>query len=159
MSDMIQTVWSPAEQVLRTCISGILQLEHIEVWNHSLEQASRQIPNHLTFTMLVDIYDYEVSEQDKAVHMQQRVVIPTFLTRPGFEVGFFRLFDVQNTIKPDSDRARCIAVAHVHHDCDKMALYNQNLGRSTERFFCHRSEAENWLHTVTLRNRIPDESV
>jgi hypothetical protein len=27
-----------------------------------------------------------------------------------------------------------------------MALYNQNLGQATERFFGHLSDAEEWLH-------------
>lgn len=145
MSNMIQTTWNPVEQILRTRISGVLRPEQVEEWERSLEQASNQIPNTVNFAMLVDIQGYEVSEQDKAVHQQQRVVIPTFLARHGFEVGFFQLFEVQNTITPDPDRACCIAVAHVHHDCNKMALYNHNLGRSTERFFCRLSEAEEWL--------------
>jgi hypothetical protein len=55
------------------------------------------------------------------------------------------MFDVRNTIPIDPDRARCVAVAHVHHECEKMALYNQNLGRATERFFFHLSDAEEWL--------------
>ncbi|MBD2072557.1 hypothetical protein H6F86_01225 [Phormidium sp. FACHB-592] len=145
MTEIMHTTWNPTEQILRTRISGVLNQEQVEAWEQSLEQMSRQIPKHLNFTMLVDIQGYEVSEQDKAVHQQQRVVIPTFLARHGFEVGFFRLFEVQNTIPPSPDRARCVAVAHVHHDCNKMALYNQNLGRSNERFFCQLSEAEAWL--------------
>ncbi|MEP0914926.1 hypothetical protein NDI45_28940 [Leptolyngbya sp. GB1-A1] len=145
MAEIMHTTWNSTEQILRTRISGILHQEQVEAWEQSLEQVSRQIPKHLDFTMLIDIQGYEVSEQDKAVHQQQRVVIPTFLARHDFEVGFFRLFEVQNTISPNLDRARCVAVAHVHHDCNKMALYNQNLGRSNERFFCQLSEAEAWL--------------
>ncbi len=142
----MHTTWDSTKQILRTRISGRLHQEQVEAWERSLEQVSRQIPKHLNFTMLIDIQGYEVSEQDKVVHQQQRVVIPTFLAKHGFEVGFFRLFEVQNTIPPNPDRARCIAAAHVHHDCNKMALYNQNLGRSNERFFCQLSEAEAWLH-------------
>jgi hypothetical protein len=144
-TEIMHTTWDSTEQILRTRISGVLHQEQVEAWKQSLEQMSRQIPKHLNFTMLIDIQGYEVSEQDKAVHQQQRVVIPTFLARHGFEVGFFRLFEVQNTIPPNPNRARCVAVAHVHHDCNKMALYNQNLGRSSERFFCQISEAEAWL--------------
>ncbi|MBD1912077.1 MULTISPECIES: hypothetical protein [unclassified Leptolyngbya] len=149
MLNPIQTVWSPEENILRTHIAGIVNHEQVEEWKQTLERESRKIPNHLSFSMLVDIQGYEVSEQDPAVHQQQRVIIPTFLARHGFEVGFFRLFDIQNTIPPDPDRACCTVVAYVHHDCNKMALYNQNLGRAVERFFCRLSEAEVWLQQNT----------
>lgn len=145
MPNIIQTTWNSIEKVLCTRVSGILQQEEVEAWERSLERTSSEIPQDLDFVMLVDIQGYEVSEQDKAIHQKQRVIIPTFLARHGFEVGFFRLFEIQNTITPDPNRARCTAVAYVHHDCDKMALYNQNLGRTVERFFCDRSEAEGWL--------------
>ncbi len=141
----IQTEWRPVEQILLTRVAGILRQEQVEEWERDLERTSRQIPKNLTFVMLVDIRGYEVSEQEREVHQLQRIIIPTFLARHGFEVGFFRLFDVRNTIPIDPDRARCVAVAHVHHDCEKMALYNQNLGRATERFFCNLSDAEEWL--------------
>jgi hypothetical protein len=121
----IQTDWQLEERILRTRLSGILQPEDLETWEQQLEDLSRQIPKHFDFAMLVDIRGYEVSEQDKALHQRQRVIIPTLLARHGFEVGFFRLFEVQNTISLDPERARCRVVAHVHHDCDKMALYNQ----------------------------------
>jgi hypothetical protein len=37
------------------------------------------------------------------------------------------------------------AVAHVHHDRDKMDRYNELLRTSTEQFFCDRSAAATWL--------------
>ena len=98
--------------------------------------------------MLIDIRGYEVSEQDRELHQAQRAIIPTFLARHGFEVGFFRLFNVENTIAPDPARARCVAAAHVHHDGAKMDLYNQQIATDRERFFRDPAEAEAWLRAV-----------
>ena len=83
----IQTEWRPVEQILLTRVAGILRQEQVEEWERDLERTSRQIPKNLTFVMLVDIRGYEVSEQERDVHQLQRIIIPRFLARHGFEVG------------------------------------------------------------------------
>lgn len=140
--------WSAEERVLRTRLAGVLQREEVYTWQRRLESAAGQIPSGEPFFMLVDISGYEVGEQALDVHKAQREVIPIFLARHGFEVGFFRLMDVQNTIPPDPERGRCLAVVHVHHDCTKMERYRELLGSDREQFFCERSAAEGWLRNT-----------
>jgi len=70
------------------------------------------------------------------------------LAKHSFTVGYFKMFDVENTIPPDPSLATCIAVAHVHHDGNKMDRYNETLGRDVEQFFTDASDAHQWLCSV-----------
>ncbi len=151
MDTLVRTEWSPAEGILRTRLSGVLTPEQVQRWREEIDRAGESIPAGREFGMLVDIRGYEVSEQDPAVHRVQREIVPTFLARHGFEVGFFRLFEVENTIARDPTRARCVAVAHVHHDRAKMELYTEKLGTEREGFFPGPGEAEAWLREAMRR--------
>ena len=144
---LFNTDWNATTSVLATRLSGVLSPDHVGQWEQELQLASRAVPPDSTFTMLVDIHGYEVDDQDREVHQRQRVVIPTFLARHGFEVGYFRLLDVENTIPADPTLPRCTAVAHVHHDFNKMSLYNEKIGSDVERFFTSRDDAAAWLAT------------
>ena len=141
-------VWTRYEEssgLLRTRVHSVLSSEDVARWEEELDVATRALPASATFRMLVDIRGYEVSEQDPSVHRRQRLVVPTFLARRGMEVGFFRLFEVENTIAAEPDLARCTAVAHVHHDANKLQLYNERLRTEREAFFTDPAEAEAWL--------------
>lgn len=144
----IRTAFAPDAGVLRTRLSGVLSAAEVGAWAADLEQAGRAIAFAHPFRMIVDIRGYEVAEQDPGVHRLQRLVIPTFLARHGFEVGYFRLFEVENSIAAEAGLARCIAVAHVHHDAGKMALYNERLATPAEAFFTDPEEAEAWIRSA-----------
>lgn len=70
------------------------------------------------------------------------------LAKHAFEVGYFKLFAVKNTIPVDPALAHCIAVVHVHHDRNTMDQYNAALAHDTERFFTDEQEALSWLCKV-----------
>ncbi len=125
-------------------VSGVLTLDEVERWAAELDAQWSALRHDRPFVAVIDIRGYEVAEQDRAVHQRQRVVIPSLLARHGFEVGFFRLLEERNTIPADPDRARPVAVAHVHHDASKMARYNELLGTENERFFTDPDEAAQW---------------
>lgn len=109
--------------------------------------------------MLVDIRGYSVSDMDPTVHKVQREVIPLFLASHHFRTGFIDFFGVKGEIAASRDNATCLAVAHVHHDCPKMELYRQTLGREEEGFFCQLPEAEAWLSGFSRNDRrLPEAS-
>lgn len=146
MSDVeIWTEWRKEEGILATRVAGVLRKEDVERWSEGLKGEGASIEPGTPFRMLVDIRGYEVAEQDREVHQAQRVVIPNFLAVHGFVVGFFRLFEAEPEVEADPSKGRCVAVAHVHHDCGKMENYNAQLGRDEERFFCDVGEARAWL--------------
>lgn len=149
MDTLTHTTWSPADGILRTRLSGVLRPDELRDWSDGLERASREIGSGTPFAMLVDLRGYEVGEQDPEIHRVQREIVPTFLARHGFEVGFFRMYEVENTIPPDPSLGRCVAVAHVHHDRNKLELYNERIATARERFFWDAEEAERWLRDAS----------
>ena len=137
------TTHDPATRTLVTSVSGVLTLAEVAEWRDDLARTAGALPPGDEFRALIDIRGYEVADQDRAVHQVMREVVPTFLARHGFAVGFWRLYDA--TPPEPTGAARCRAVAHVHHDGDKMDRYDELLGTVTERFFRDRDAAEAWL--------------
>jgi hypothetical protein len=140
-----QTAW----ELIITRLSGRQTVESIAAWERTLNAVVEMIDPATTFRALVDIRGYEVAEQDREVHMQQRVVIPMWLARHGLTVGFFGLYEIENTIVPSDQAPVCVQVAHVHHDKHKIDRYNELLASERERFFVDRDEALAWLATPT----------
>lgn len=142
------TTWNANDGIVHTRLTGIQTLASIDAWEQSLDDVTASIrfaaPTQ-TFRALVDIRGYEVDEQDRDVHQRQRVVVPLWLARHGLTVGFFGLYEVENTIVPADDAVRCSRVAHVHHDQLKMDRYNELLASERERFFTDPAEAHRWL--------------
>jgi hypothetical protein len=137
------THYDPATRTLVTAVSGVVTLRDVAAWEDDLRRAADEVPEGAEFRALIDIRGYEVADQDRAVHQAMRQVMPTFLARHGFAVGFWGLYGVA---PPEPSRpARCRAVAHVHHDGDKMDRYNELLATATERFFVDRDAASAWL--------------
>ncbi len=99
------------------------------------------------FTMIVDLRGYEV--RDIAAHKEMRTVIPLTLADYGFRTALLDLFDPVDLPLRPARGSICIAVAHVHHDADKMTLYDDRLGRENERFFTDYATADAWLQAIT----------
>jgi hypothetical protein len=144
------TTYYPEDGLLRTRLSGLLRADDVDAWRDGLNRTAAAIPT--PFRMLVDIRGYEVAEQDPSVHRTQREVVPLFLAAHGFRPAFFDLFEAEPP-PPTDGAARCLAVAHVHHDAAKMAGYTERLGRAAERFFTDPGEAEAWLHALDRPQR------
>ncbi len=137
--------WNEDTRILTTRVAGVLTASQVQTWKDRLYQAGRLFPKEGPFKMLIDIQGYEVADQAREVHQVMREVTPVFLASHGFNVGFFSLYEVEPPVAREEASARCIAVAHVHHDADKMERYNELLGTDSERFFCDAGDAELWL--------------
>jgi hypothetical protein len=140
-----QITYEPATETLSSQVSGVLTHAEVDAWRQALAQAAAALPAETEFRALMDIHRYEVADQERAVHAQMREVIPLFLAHRGFVVGFWRLYEASPPAPLPG--ARCRAVAHVHHDSDKMARYNELLATPTEHFFDDRAAALAWLAT------------
>lgn len=142
--------WSAEARLLTTRISGPVSLADVEAWIEGLRAAEDCIPPGEPFRMLIDLRGYEVADVDPEVHKVQREIIPRFLARHGFRAAYLSLFEESEELAIETDGPICAAAAHVHHDCNKMTLYDGRLGRANERFFCDLSEAEEWLAAVEV---------
>ena len=139
------STWQAQTNLLSTRVAGVLTLDEVRRWKEGLEQMARRISKDETFRMLVDIRGYEVADQEREVHQAMREVVPLFLAAHGFRMGFFDLYEEEPPVGRGETSARCVAVAHVHHDAGKMERYNELLARPAERFFTDADEAERWL--------------
>lgn len=153
------SAWDARQGVLRTRFCGVVGIGEVVAWRAGLYTAAAGIPRDTPFKMLVDIRGYSVTDMDPTVHKVQREVIPLFLAGHHFRTGFIDFFGVKGEITASRDNATCLAVAHVHHDCPKMELYRQTLGREEEAFFCQLPEAESWLSGFARNGRpLPEAS-
>jgi DNA-binding transcriptional ArsR family regulator len=144
------TAWRAESRLLITELAGQVTLETVNAWQEELLETSERIPAGSTFTMLVDLRGYEMGEVERSVHRVMREVIPRLLAAFGFRPGYLDLFEPSQEIAVTRQQATCVAVAHVHHDADKMAGYNERLARSNERWFTDRAEAERWIHSLGI---------
>lgn len=142
---IIHNEWSQTGNTLTTRLSGPADLKHVETWRDGLYRAAAMIPEGTRFKMLIDLRGYEVDEIDQEVHKIQRMVLPTFLVEHNHRIAYFKLYPEADEPAVEKRSASCIAVAHVHHDCNKMDLYNTRLSEPGERFFCAIEQAEEWI--------------
>jgi len=142
-----KTEWRDCARILATWLSGPVDLGDVNRWRDDLYDISTHIPAASQFKMLVDLRGYDVDQIAREVHQVQREIIPRFLAGYKFRVALLDLFEVGELSVPERN-AVCTAVAHVHHDCNKMELYDQSLGRPYEYFFCHIADAETWLAKI-----------
>jgi hypothetical protein len=151
------STWDPTRSILRTRFSGPAGIAQVVSWRAGLYAAAAAIPARTVFKLLVDLRGYQVGSMDPSVHKVQRDVIPLFLATYHFRTGFIDFFGVKGEVIPIKEDARCIAVAHVHHEGPKVELYRQTLGRENETFFSQIQEAEAWISATPLGLR-PAES-
>lgn len=140
--------WDPVTGILRTRFPGPAGIAQVVSWRAGLYAAAACLSRETTFKLLVDTRGYNVAEIDPLVHKVQREVIPLFLATHHFRTGLIEFFGLKGEVTAVDGDARCLAVAHVHHECPRTELYRQAMGRDTENFFCLNQEAEAWLAEI-----------
>jgi hypothetical protein len=135
-----------ADNLLVTEVNGALTMDEVRAWRRQLDLLTSRMDQASSFAALVDLSGYEAFDQERQVHQAMREVMPHYLARHGFVVGFWGLYAASPPFQEAGPA--CRAVAHVHHDRDKMDRYNELLRTSTEQFFRDRSAAATWLASV-----------
>ena len=143
----------PTTRTLASHVSGILTLAEVAAWREALHRTIARSADRGAFRALMNIHGYEVADQERTVHAAMRTVIPGFLAEHGLVSGFWGLYEA--TPPAPTSTARCHAVAHVHHDVDKAARYDELLGTTSERFFSDPVAARAWLATVPPPTAVP----
>jgi hypothetical protein len=135
--------WNPADRVLISRLSGIVRMVDVERWKADLGVAVGAIRDGKTFGLLSDLSGYEPA--DLEAHKAMRTVIPLLLAEHGFRTGLVALVGAEEPAVTTTRGITCVAVAHVHHDAGKMALYEEQVGGATERFFTDSAAALVWV--------------
>jgi hypothetical protein len=73
-----------------------------------------------------------------------RVILPRTLAEHGFRTSLLDLYDGELSITC-ARGVECVAIAHVHHDAEKMLILDQRFGCNGERYFADPNVARRWL--------------
>ncbi len=141
------STWDARRKLLVTRLGGDVDLDDVRRWKDALARELDRIDDQTAFKMIVDLRGYEV--RDLAAHKEMRTVIPLTLADYGFRTALLDVFDPVDLPLRQVRGITCIAVAHVHHDADKMTLYDDRLGRENERFFTDYARADAWIEAIT----------
>jgi hypothetical protein len=132
--------WEPENGILATRLSGLPTREDVVRWEAGLRAALAD-SGTASLRILVDLHGYDAVEVPWDVHRRQREVVPRLLRALGHLPGVGS--------RSGADRPpRVLAVAHVHHDRDRMALYEATLASASERYFSDHAQALAWLRAV-----------
>jgi hypothetical protein len=147
MSD-ITVQWDGSGRLLVARLSGTITDADVLRWAEEIQAALAQIPDGATFKLLSDLFGYEPAGLE--AHKAMRGVVPGALAAHGFRTGLIDMVGAPEPAITTTRGVRCVAVAHVHHDANKMALYDERVGRAAERFFSSREAARAWVEQAPL---------
>ena len=141
-----ETGWDAEAATLATRLGGEVSLADVRRWKESLERELARIPDGARFRMIVDLTGYDVG--DLEAHKEMRVVVPLTLAAYGHRTALLDLFDPVDLPIGTTRGITCVAVAHVHHDAEKMRQYDERIARDDERFFTDAASAEAWIRGI-----------
>lgn len=136
--------WDSLIGVLRTDLTGAVTVDDVSVWREQLRGELEKIPDGTTFRMLLNLHGFEPESID--AHKAMRTVVPEILISHGMRPAYIDLFDEKPEVDIKNSRGiLCTAFANVHHDEQKMASYEERIGKPNQKFFNNLASAETWL--------------
>lgn len=148
MTKIITSFWQPAEQMVTTRLSGLLDTADIQYWENTLIETMKQVPDNTDVKMLVDLHGFKAENFE--VHKQYRNIIPLLLARHGYRIGYLDMFP-EATITLSTERGiRAVAMANVHQDETKMKDYQEKFSKLFEQYFTDSTAALAWILSVKL---------
>ncbi|MBM3506526.1 MAG: hypothetical protein FJX64_02165 [Alphaproteobacteria bacterium] len=145
MPTSLACTYDPALRLLTTELIGTVTVADAERWNANVGSALAAIPDGTSFRWLSNMHGYEPA--DLNAHKGMRATIPSALVRHGFLTGYFALTNMPPVPLHYDRGVVCAAIAHVHHDLDKMARYREKIASPTEDFFTDLAAARAWVLT------------
>lgn len=139
----LETIYLAEERLLITQLGGRVTVPEVEKWHNGFNQALAQLEAGQQFKLLVNLTDYD--PVDIPTHKAMRDIIPLKLAQYEFRTALLNLFENVDLPLSSTDSITCQAVAHVHHDADKMNEYRDRLGRANEQFFTDVELATKWI--------------
>lgn len=143
---IIESSWDNDRKLFFTQISGMISFNDVKTWKEDMNQESKNIPPDTEFTFLVDERQYEFENMD--VHKCKRDVIPEFLARYGIILSALPEEDkkalMENT-ELNTKNIRCVAMAMVHHDVDKMLELDKAYGTDQQKYLSDMNAATKFL--------------
>jgi len=138
-----EVAWDAEASLLTTRVRRGLSVDDVAEYGSALSSAIAAIPDGTRFTWLSDATGYEAFA-NRVAHEAYRVILPRTLAEHGFRTSLLDLYDAELPVTCDRGVA-CAAIAHVHHDVEKMLIFDQRFGRDDERYFSDANAARRWL--------------
>jgi dienelactone hydrolase len=138
-----EVTWDAEARLLTTRVPRALSVHEVAGYESALERVIAAVPDQTRFVWLSDATGYEALA-NRAAHEAYRVILPRRLAEHGFRTSLLDLYDAELPTTCARGVA-CTAVAHVHHDAEKMLIFDQRFGRDAERYFSDASAARRWL--------------
>lgn len=148
MTKIINSFWQPAEQLVTTRLSGLLDTADIQYWENTLIGTIKQVPDNTDVKMLVDLHGFKAENFE--VHKQYRNIIPLLLARHGYRIGYLDMFPEATITLSTEQGIRVVAMANVHQDETKMKDYQEKFSNPFEQYFTDSAAALAWILSVTL---------
>lgn len=148
MTKMTNSFWQPAEQLVTTRLSGLLDTADIQNWENTLIKTMEQVPDDIDIKMLVDLHGFKAENFE--VHKQYRNIIPLLLARHGYRIGYLDMFPEANITLTTERGIRVVAMANVHQDETKMKDYQEKFSTPFEQYFTDPAAAHKWILSVKL---------
>ncbi len=148
--------WREGEQLLVTRLDGGMSQRDAVAWSDTVGDALARVPDDTRFVWLADASRYQAIVTSE-VHQTVREVVPRLLAAHGLRTTFASLHEAQEIEAAVVRGVRCRAVAHIHGDSEKMALFDEQLGSPVERFFSDADEGERWLASFQPEGATVDE--
>jgi hypothetical protein len=141
--------WYSDQHLIITCLTGLLSLDEIIVWEKSLYMALSEIPHQNTFKILVNLHGFTAENFD--AHKRFRTIIPAVLADYGWKVGYVNLFEESAAITlTNHNGIQCVAAAHVHHDKSKIDKYSELFNSENEQFYTSPARAKTWIESIKM---------
>ncbi|MEJ8843685.1 hypothetical protein WG954_14940 [Lacibacter sp. H375] len=150
MEKIIDVKWHSSQQMLVAKLSGKLNAEDIRHWNNLLLGAMDNLNDNSVFKIVVDLHGFEA--EDMEVHKQFRTIIPALLADYNYRIGYLDMFPEANIELKQTRGIRCIAMANVHHNAEKMLDYQTRFGNEHEHYFTESDMALAWIKKYVSAN-------
>lgn len=138
--------WQPAERLVTTRLSGLLNTSDIQRWERMLTATMDQIPDHTQIKMLVNLHGFKAENFE--VHKQYRNIIPLLLAQYGYRIGYLDMFPEASVTISHHRQIQVVAMANVHQDETKMKDYQEKFSKPYEQYFTDPDAALAWILSV-----------
>jgi len=145
----ILTLWKPEDKILFSRLSGTISMEDNIKWEKDLYSESEKISEGGVFKLLLDVCGYEFDSI--TTHKLHRRIIPFFLARNNYFQAILEQEDLAELKKTTvAGKRKCVAVAIIHHDPEKMKNLDEAHGTASERYLSSYSEGHDWIKSIQL---------
>jgi hypothetical protein len=135
--------WDAEALLLTTRVRRALSIDEVNEYSTTLARALAEVPDGTSFRWLSNSTGYEPLA-NRAAHAVYRSILPKTLAEHGLRTSLFDLYEADVAVRHERD-VTCRTIAHVHHDTEKMKIFDERLGRENERYFSDENSARDWL--------------